>query len=187
MKQPNKFALIYDKVLIFFNLLSFFILKLRGLQVGENCQIENITCNWPSKLSMGRDCEIQNEVDFRIWHPYNESSFIKLGEHVFIGHSCEFVCNEKIVIGNNCLIASKTIFNTTGHEYKIDININSQPITNKEIILDDDVWIGASCVILQGVTIGKGAVIAAGSVVNKSIPENEVWGGVPARFIKKRI
>lgn len=187
MKQPTKIALIYDKVLNFVNLLSFFILKLRGLQGGKNSQIANITCNWPNKLFIGNNCEIQNMVDFRIWHPYNESSFIKLGDNVFIGHACEFVCNEKIVIGKNCLIASKTTFNNTGHEYKIDININLQPITSKEIILDDDVWIGTSCVILQGVTIGRGSVIAAGSVVNKSIPANEVWAGVPARFIKKRI
>ena len=56
-----------------------------------------------------------------------------------------------------------------------------------EYYLEDDVWIGTSCVILQGVTVGTGSVIAAGSVVNKSIPANEVWAGVPARFIKKRI
>ncbi|HRA72866.1 MAG TPA: acyltransferase [Flavobacterium sp.] len=187
MNQPNKIALIYNKVFNFVNLISFFILKIRGLQGGKNSHIESIRCNWPNKLILGSNCEIQNEVDFRIWHPYNDSSFIKLGDNVFIGHACEFVCNERIIIGNNCLIASKTTFNNTGHEYKIGININLQAITSEEIILEDDVWIGTSCVILQGVTIGTGSVIAAGSVVNKSIPANEVWAGVPARFIKKRI
>ncbi len=187
MNQPNKIALIYNKVFNFVNLISFFILKIRGLKGGKNSQIENIRCNWPNKLILGSNCRIQNEVDFRIWHPYNDSSFIKLGDNVFIGHSCEFVCNERIIIGNNCLIASKTTFNNTGHEYKIGININFQAITSEAIILEDDVWIGTSCVILQGVTIGTGSVIAAGSVVNKSIPTNEVWAGVPARFIKKRI
>ena len=187
MNQPNKISLIHNKLFSFVQNVSLFFLKIRGLKGGKNSQIGNITCNWPNKLILGNNCEIQSEVDFRIWHPYNENSFIKLGDNIFIGHACEFVCNERIIIGNNCLIASKTTFNNTGHEYKIGININLQAITSKEIIVEDDVWIGTSCVILQGVTIGTGSIIAAGSVVNKSIPANEVWAGVPARFIKKRI
>ena len=186
MKQPNRIALIYSKVVSISHSLSFFFLQLRGLQGGIDSKIEKITCNWPNKLILGRECDIQNGVDFRIWNPFNEDSYIKLGNKVFIGHACEFVCNEKIIIGNNCLIASKTTFNNTGHEYKITANINTQPITTKPIILEDDVWIGTSCVILQGVTIGTGSIVAAGSVVNKSIPANEIWAGVPARFIKKR-
>lgn len=187
MKHPNKLALIYNKVISIGHSLSFLVLKIRGLQGGRDSKIESITCNWPNKLILGYECEIQNGVDFRIWHPFNDNSYIKLGNKVFIGHACEFVCNEKIIIGNNCLIASKTTINNTGHEYKINANINQQPITSEAIILEDDVWIGTSCVILQGVTIGTGSIVAAGSVVNKSIPANEVWAGVPARFIKKRI
>lgn len=184
--QPNKIAIIYNKIRNVRHSISFFYLKMRGLQGGADSKVENITCNWPNKLILGRECDIQNDVDFRIWNPFDESSYIKLGNKVFIGHACEFVCNEKIIIGNNCLIASKTTINNTGHEYKINANINVQPITSQPIILEDDVWIGTSCVILQGVTIGTGSIVAAGSVVNKSIPANEVWAGVPARFIKKR-
>ncbi|MFD2942089.1 acyltransferase [Flavobacterium notoginsengisoli] len=187
MKKPNKIALIYNKVISIGHSVSFYLLKIRGLQGGEDSQVGSITCNWPNKLILGRECEIQDKVDFKIWHPFNDESYIKLGNKVFIGHACEFVCNDKIIIGNNCLIASRTTINNTGHEYKINANINLQPITSLPVILEDDVWIGTSCVILQGVTIGTGAVVAAGSVVNKSIPANEVWAGVPARFIKKRI
>ena len=53
-------------------------------------------------------------------------------------------------------------------------------------VIGDDVWIGVNVVILRGVRIGDGAVIAAGAVVAKDVPENEIWGGVPARFIRKR-
>lgn len=187
MNQPNQIALIYNKVINFVNSGAFFFLKIRGLQGGKDSKVGSITCNWPNKLILGTECEIQDGVDFRIWHPFDDHSGIKLGDKVFIGRNCEFVCSEKIVIGNNCLIASKSTINNTGHEYKINTNINLQPVTSKEIILEDDVWIGTSCVILQGVTIGAGSIVAAGSVVNKSIPANEVWAGVPARFIKKRI
>ncbi|HSN49376.1 MAG TPA: acyltransferase, partial [Flavobacterium sp.] len=99
---------------------------------------------------------------------------------------CEFVCSSKIVIGNDCFIASSTTVNDTGHEFAKHTKIKDQPITTAKITIEDDVWIGTSCVLLQGITIGKGSIIAAGSVVNKSIPEYEIWGGIPARFIKKR-
>ena len=186
MKQPTKIALIYNKILHFINKIVVISLKLRGLESGKGTRIGKIKCDWPNKINIGSDCEIQDDVDFRLWQPFNDSSYIKMGEKVFIGHGCEFVCNTKISIGNNCLIASKCTLNDTGHEYNRKTNINLQPITSKEIFIDDDVWIGTSCVILQGVTIGQGSVIAAGSVVNKSIPPYEVWAGVPARFIKKR-
>jgi len=84
------------------------------------------------------------------------------------------------------MIATNTVFSDTGHEFIREKKINTQPIPMKEIIVKDDVWIGASCTILQGVVIGQGAVVGAGSLVNKSIPPYEVWAGVPARFIKKR-
>jgi acetyltransferase-like isoleucine patch superfamily enzyme len=186
MRQPNKIALIHNKSLNFIHRFSLILLKIRGLRSGKGTVIESISCNWPNKLRLGSNCVIQDNVDFRLWQPFDDSSYIEIGEKVFIGHACEFVCNTKIIIGNNCLIASKCTINDTGHEFKSNSNINSQPITSKEIILGDDVWIGTSCVILQGVTIGKGSVVAAGSVVNKSIPPYEVWGGIPARFINKR-
>lgn len=53
------------------------------------------------------------------------------------------------------------------------------------VTIGDNCWVAALCVILPGVTIGDNSVIAAGSVVNKSVPANEIWGGVPARFLKK--
>lgn len=186
MKQPSKTAILYNKMSHFVNKIFVACLKIRGLQSGEGTRIGKIRCDWPNKIILGSNCEIQDDVDFRLWQPFNDSSYIKMGEKVFIGHGCEFVCNTNIIIGNNCLIASKCTINDTGHEFSRHANINSQPITSKEISIGDDVWIGTSCVILQGVTIGKGAIIAAGSVVNKSIPPYEIWAGVPARFIKKR-
>jgi acetyltransferase-like isoleucine patch superfamily enzyme len=184
--RPNKIALFEKRKQVSLNKFHLFVLKMKGLRIGIGTSIGKITCDWPNKLVIGNSCEVQDAVDFRIWHPYSDDCFIKVGNSVFIGHACEFVCNSSITIGNDCLIASKTTFNTTGHEFKKHDKIHQQPITTKEIILQDDVWIGTSCVIMQGVTIGEGSVIAAGSVVNKSIPPYEVWAGVPARFIKKR-
>lgn len=63
----------------------------------------------------------------------------------------------------------------------------SSDLPVKKVIIEDEVWIGANTVILQGVTIGYGAVIAAGAVVTKNVPSMEIWGGVPARKIKNRV
>jgi acetyltransferase-like isoleucine patch superfamily enzyme len=184
--KPNKFLLLEKRLNGLSNYLTVVHFKLKGLRIGTGALLGKITCDWPNKLIIGNSCNIQDAVNFRIWHPYNTDSFIKIGDRVFIGLACEFVCNSGITIGNDCLIASKTVFNDTGHEYLKHSNINKQPVSTKKITIEDDVWIGTSSIILQGVTIGKGAIIGAGSVVNKSIPEYEVWAGVPARFIKKR-
>lgn len=60
-------------------------------------------------------------------------------------------------------------------------------VKSQRIIIDDDVFIGANCTILKGVTIGKTSVVAAGSVVTKSIPSDEIWGGVPAKPLNSLI
>jgi acetyltransferase-like isoleucine patch superfamily enzyme len=184
--KPNKILSLERKLNGISNYLAVLQLKIKGLRIGKGVLLEKITCDWPNKLIIGNSCVIQNAVNFRIWHPYNTDSFINIGDRVFIGHACEFVCNSGITIGNDCLIASNTVFNDTGHEYSKHSKINIQPVSTKKISIEEDVWIGTSSVILQGVTIGKGAIIGAGSVVNKSIPEYEIWAGVPVRFIKKR-
>ena len=186
MHQPNSFNLIYYKLSGIINLFKKKVWKWRGLTVAKGTKLGNISCDWPNKLIIGSDCDIQDGVDFKIWHPYDPESYIKIGNKVFIGHACEFVCNTKITIGNDCLIASRTTFVDVGHGTDPNSAMNTQGTIAEEITIEEDVWIGSSCVIIKGVTVGKGSVIAAGSLVNKSIPAYQIWGGVPAKFIKNR-
>jgi serine acetyltransferase len=90
-------------------------------------------------------------------------------------------------IGNNVLIAAHTVIIPANHVFT-DVNtpINLQGLTTKGITIEDDVWIGAGCKILDGITIGKGAIIAAGAVVNKDVEPYTIVGGVPAKELKKR-
>lgn len=161
--------------------------KMLGLKIDGKVKLGKIRCNWPNHLQLGQQCEIEDGVLFKITQPFSDENFIQLGERVFIGADCQFNSCTKITIGNDCLVASNTTFVDAGHANALGTLINKQPITSGSITLGNDVWIGTHCAILKGVTIGNGSIVGAGSVVNKSIPENQIWAGVPAKFIKERI
>jgi len=88
----------------------------------------------------------------------------------------------EVKIGDNCMIGPNVGIYTAGHSIEPkDRNKSGYAIP---IVIGNDVWIGGSCTILAGVTIGDNSIVAAGSVVTKSIPENTVVAGNPARVIK---
>ena len=92
-----------------------------------------------------------------------------------------------IIIGNDVLIGPNVVFRSSNHNWNLkEVPIRQQGNKIGDIIIENDVWIGANCVILPNVRIGEGAVIAAGSIVNKNIKPFSLYGGVPAKFIKKR-
>lgn len=93
----------------------------------------------------------------------------------------------KIVFGDDCLIGPRAIFRTANHKFADrNLKINEQGHSIGDIQIGDDVWIGANSIILPGVRIGTGCVIAAGCVVTKDLPAFSVAAGVPATIIKQR-
>lgn len=91
------------------------------------------------------------------------------------------IIGEKVLIAGHCtIIPANHIFDNP------NVYITDQKESSKGIIIEDDVWIGSGCKILDGVTIGKGSVIGAGSVVTKSVPSYSIAVGVPAKVIKRR-
>jgi len=112
-----------------------------------------------------------------------------LGEYSTIGEQNNIRAGGgSIIIGSHCLISQQVSIVSSDHGIGKDKLIREQGWTSKgDIIIEDDVWIGCSSQILAGVRIGKGAVIAAGSFVNKDVPEYAVVAGVPAKVIKYRV
>lgn len=109
-----------------------------------------------------------------------------MGSRSGIGKNCEIL--GEVHIGDDVLMAPEVIIMTVNHNYsnRNDI-IRHQGVTPmKPVIIGNNVWIGRRAMIMPGVHIGKGAVIAAGSVVTKDVPEYAVVGGVPAKVIKYR-
>ena len=96
-------------------------------------------------------------------------------------------CNARF--GNDILMGARVSF-VGRRDHRFDVPgqriWDGERVEGKPVIVEDDVWIGAAAVILSGVRIGKGSIIAAGSVVTKDIPPYEIWGGNPAVKIRGR-
>jgi acetyltransferase-like isoleucine patch superfamily enzyme len=120
-----------------------------------------------------------------------------IGERSFVGSGTILVSTDRVIVGNDVLIAHDCyITDTDGHSLSSEIRKKDIPnrwkdfkdwsvVASAPVIIEDSVWIGPKVVILKGVTIGKGAIVCAGSVVTKSIPEMCMAAGVPAKIIRR--
>lgn len=107
---------------------------------------------------------------------------VYIGNHTWIGHNSFIMAGEEIIIGNWCQIANNTIITTTNHQINGGYYYGNVDV--KKISIGNNVWIGSNVIILPGVTIGDNSIVAAGAVVNKDIPRNKLYGGVPAKELK---
>lgn len=128
----------------------------------------------------GKLVNIQPNVKF------NYLNNISIGNRAGIGSNSIIDSSEKVIIGNDVLIGPELIIYTSNHNINLDKLIIEQGFTCKPVIIGNDVWIGARVIILQGVTIGDGTVIGAGSIVTKDLSSFSVYAGNPAKFIRKR-
>ena len=153
--------------------------------------------------SLGRGSYIKPGVRI-VGNPYR----IHIGNEFKIWHNCILSLNKgKIILGNNGLLGVGTILNAGNniirigngvaiaqhcriiaysHHYQEGVSVFESYKTG-DIVIEDDVLIGAGVTILPSVRIGKGAIVAAGAVVNKDIEPYTIVGGIPARYIKSRI
>ena len=159
-----------------------------GLRTGPGTLLPRIRVTWPHQVSLGARCVLEPDIFFRFNGIWESGPAITIGDDSFIGTGCEFNARKKIAIGNHALIAPGCRFIDHDHGYSSRTQPMAEQVDGGEdaIILEDDVWIGVNAVVLKGVTIGHGAIVAAGSVVTKSIGAYEIWAGVPARQIRVR-
>lgn len=144
----------------------------------------------PKKRKVFYKFTMPNAVDFQFIHPglvINFPENVKLGNNLIFNRNVSITARSRVTLGENVLLGPNVVINDSNHLFSdIDLPINKQGHTAEEIIIEDDVWIASNCVILKGVHVGKGAVVAAGSVVTKDVPPYAVVAGVPARQIKTR-
>ena len=106
---------------------------------------------------------------------------IHFGKNIFVNSGCRFQDQGGIWIGDNTLIGHNAVLATLNHDPDPKKRANLIP---SRIVIGRDVWLGANATVLPGVTIGDGAIVAAGAVVTKDVPPNTVVGGVPAKVMK---
>lgn len=117
-----------------------------------------------------------------------EGGSVKIGDDTHVQPRCQFSAYRgTTIIGRRVEIAPNCAFYPYDHSMDVATPIRQQPLqTHGGIVVEDDAWLGFGVVVLDGVRIGKGAVIGAGSVVTSNVPDNAIAMGVPARVMKSR-
>lgn len=180
---------------------NYLIFKANNIQYAEFPEINGkikITCH--GKIKIGKRNQFNSGSQY---NPIGgdtilrliaskKKSVITIGNNVGISNST-IVCHDSITIADDVLIGGGCkIYDTDFHSIRrkerleafsdmlFDVNAKTAPVTIKE-----GAWIGGHCIILKGVSIGVNSIIGAGSVVSKNVPDNEIWGGNPIKFIRK--
>jgi acetyltransferase-like isoleucine patch superfamily enzyme len=140
----------------------------------------------PSTLAVAEGGQLHINGDFEFhtgaFVVVNKDAKLEIGSG-YTNYEVEITCFKSITIGNNTAISKGVIIRDSDNHI---IN-NNKALMTQPIKIGDNVWIGLGSIILKGVTIGDGCIIAAGSVVNRDIPAHSLAGGVPAKVLKSDV
>lgn len=184
---------------LFGQIVSFILMKLNGVVIGKSFKsrgIPNVDISLYGSFVLGKNFVMNNGRRFNKIGRQQQCIFyvgrnakLEIGDNVGISATA-IICDKHIKIGNNVKIGGNVVIYDTDF-HPLDPTLRKVPAfekyhTNKKnVIIGNSVFIGAHSTILKGVHIGENSIVGAGSVVTKSIPDNEIWGGNPAKFIRK--
>jgi acetyltransferase-like isoleucine patch superfamily enzyme len=163
------------------------ILKLKLLYPGITIDFRSrIHKNCSIVCVKGGKMVISNSIILFGTHIFADANSIISIYDSFIGRNCVITAKEKVVINKGCLIAEMVVIRDQDHLVHLLTEQNSRDeFSVGPVIIESNVWIAAKATILKGVIVGKHSVVGASAVVTKDVPAYEVWGGVPAKFIKQ--
>ena len=165
----------------------------RHLQSGRDLIVEDfaeINCISEKGIILGNRVTIGKFAIIRPTNAYGGmiGEGLKVGNNSSIGPFAYIGCSGYIEIGDNVIMGPRVGIYAENHLFdNMDIPIKEQGVLREFVKIEDDCWIASNVSILAGVTIGKGSIIASGSVVTKDVPAYSVVAGVPAKIIKKRV
>ena len=165
--------MIFDLISIFGGLIKIFFFKLiyptrihfTGLP--KMNRKFSIAVKRNSKMTAGKKFRSRNNVSFRVY----DGGKLTIGKNFFINDGSSINCNQNITIGNNVFLGPNVLIYDHDHDYKNDMN----NFICKEVKIGNNVWLGANCIVLKGVTIGDNVTVAAGSVITKDIPSGTLF------------
>ena len=132
-----------------------------------------------SSVFIGRNCTFETVA--------SDEASVTIGDRTWISLGCLVQATSHLTVGRDVLIGEYVSIRDTQHQFaRTDVPMKSQGDTVGKVTIEDDVWIGRGVLILgrpEGIVIGRGAIIAANSIVHNSVPEYTIWGGVPGRQI----
>lgn|SRR5574344_1086481 len=154
-------------------------------RVGKKCKFVNSK----KYLTLKNNVQICDNVSFYLISEYYEQKLFPncvLEEFVSIGRRCEINVTCNLSIGKRTILGPDVYITTCNHNIDPSKFWNGYTkLVEKDVIIEDEVWIGTKAIILPGVTIGHNSVVGAGAVVTKSFPPYSLIGGVPAKLIRK--
>jgi len=206
----NMLSLIFNntKIIALYSGVIALILRLHGIRVGTNFYIEGVPKikirGKGSNIHIGKNVSIFGDIDLR----NRENGKIMIGDHVSFDNNVRLVSARDGTIhigehsaigpytiingGGNVLIGKKVLFaknisiNANDHNHSRDANIRDQGFTHADVIIEDDVWLGANVCVNKGVIIRKGSIVGANAVVTRDTETYSINAGVPAKKIGMR-
>lgn len=140
-------------------------------------------------ILIGDNVRIGNRQTWILGFKVYDNPRLQIGDNTTINYQTVISVAREVRIGSNCLLAGEIkIFDNNSHPVDFMARRNGGRMTEQDIapvVIEDDVWIGTECMIMKGVTIGRGAVVAAGSVVTRNVAPFSLVAGVPAKEIRK--
>lgn len=154
----------------------------RFKETGHRCQMERgVRIVGRGGISLGDRVVLRRDVLI------GGNGELAIGHGTSVNEGVIIAATHRVKIGNNCMIAPRAYIMDVDHQYeRRDIPVAKQGYRSEPVTIGNDVWIGAQAVILKGVVIGDGAIIAANSVVNRNVGSYTIVGGCPARLLKER-
>lgn len=157
------------------------LVAIRGASVGQKaylgkgCRVDRPWCVKLGKRFSAEELTYLKVVD--------DKALLEFGESVFVGRGSEFDVIERVTVGDHTVIAPGCFITDHNHGMAPDKRIDEQPCVSQPVTIGKDVWLGTKVIVLPGVNIGDGAVVAASAVVTKNVPSFGVMAGIPARLL----
>jgi len=165
--------------------ICYLILKFKGVNIKGMVALYGKLriIGYGNNIIIGKGCSMGNNIKLVV----NKNGNLIIGDNTLLSDNVNIMAgNGKIFIGSNLMIAANSYIINNDHDIFDNLSVRNSGHIHKDVVIEDNCWIGANVAILKGVTIGEGSIVGAGSIVNKSIPPFCIAVGNPCRVIKKR-